>query len=283
MEDLEARCYADSRRRGLVYAAAGAGGAALAGSLLDGGASTATPAGWRRQVGLALATYLAVAGRALAGAAEEVARPLAAGDLDAARARLPSLVGRDPAGLDEAEIVRAVVESVAENTVDAVVAAAWWAACGGAAAVLAYRAVNTLDAMVGHRSPRYARFGWAAARADDVAGWVPARLTALLVVVVRPESAARVWAAVRHQAVAHPSPNAGVAEAAFAAALGVRLGGANTYAGRHEIRPWLGSGSPPRASDIARAVRLSRQVTVAVTLIAFAGSRPWRSLTGRPA
>jgi adenosylcobinamide-phosphate synthase len=279
MEGLEARCYADSRRRGLVYAAAGAGGAALAGSLLEGGD---TAAGWRRQVPLAVATYLAVASRALAGAAQEVARPLAAGDLDGARARLPSLVGRDPAGLDEAEIVRAVVESVAENTVDAVVAAAWWAACAGTAGVLAYRAVNTLDAMVGHRSPRYARFGWAAARADDVAGWLPARLTALLVAAVRPGSSARVWAAVRHQAGAHPSPNAGVAEAAFAAALGVRLGGANTYAGRHEVRPWLGTGSAPRTADIARAIRLSRQVTAAVALIAVAGSRPWRMTLGAP-
>ncbi len=273
MEGLEARWYVDSRRRGLVYAAAGAGGAALAGSLLD------RAAGW---FGVALATYIAVAGRALAGAADEVAAALAAGDLDGARARLPSLVGREPAGLDEAEIVRAVVESVAENTVDAVVGAALWAACGGAAAVLAYRAVNTLDAMVGHLSPRYARFGFAAARADDVAGWLPARLTALLVAAVRPGVATRVWVAVRHQARAHPSPNAGVAEAAFAAALGVRLGGANTYAGRQELRPSLGTGSPPRAPDIARAIRLSRHVTAAVALVGLVGSRPWRLLARSP-
>lgn len=282
MQGLEARWYADSRRRGLVYAAAGTGLGALAGALLDGGASQGTPA-WRRRAGLAVATYLAVAGRALAGAADEVAVPLAAGDLDAARARLPSLVGRDPAGLDEAEVVRAVVESVAENTVDAVVAAAAWAACGGAAAALAYRAVNTMDAMVGHRSPRYARFGWAAARADDLAGWLPARLTALLVAAVRPAAAARVWVAVRDQAGAHPSPNAGVAEAAFAAALGVRLGGYNTYAGRRELRPALGTGSPPRPSDIARAVRLSRHVTVAVALLGLVAARPWPSVHRGPA
>ncbi len=189
MEGLEARWYSDSRRRGVAYAAAGVGGAALAGSLLDRAAGLPIPAAARRRAGLALATYLSVAGRALAEAAGAVDAALAAGDLDAARARLPALVGRDPTGLDEAEIVRAVVESVAENTVDAVVAAALWAACGGAAAVLAYRAINTLDAMVGHRSPRYARFGWAAARADDVAGWVPARLTAALVAVVRPGAA----------------------------------------------------------------------------------------------
>jgi adenosylcobinamide-phosphate synthase len=246
----------------------------MIGSLLD---KRGAPA-WRRQAGVAFATYVAVAGRALAEAANEVATPLAAGDIDAARARLPSLVGREPDGLDEGEIVRAVVESVAENTVDAVVGAALWAAGGGAAAVLAYRAVNTLDAMVGHRSPRYARFGWAAARADDIAGWLPARLTALLVAAVRPGAAPRVWAAVRHQARAHPSPNAGVAEAAFAAALGVRLGGANTYAGRRELRPWLGAGSPPRPPDIARAIRLSRHVSAAAAFLGLVGSRPWRLL-----
>jgi adenosylcobinamide-phosphate synthase len=276
MERAEARWSADSRPRGVAYAAAGAGAAALAGTLLDRGASSARAAALRRQAGLALATYVAVAGRALAETAEEIAAALAAGDLDAARAMLPALVGRDPDGLDEAEVVRAVVESVGENTVDAVVAAALWAACGGAPAVLAYRAVNTLDAMVGHRSPRYARFGWAAARADDLAGWLPARLTAVLVGAVRPGAAGRVWAAVRDQAGAHPSPNAGVAEAAFAAALGVRLGGYSTYAGRRELRPSLGTGPLPRPDDIARAVRLSRHVTVALALLCLAGSRSWR-------
>jgi adenosylcobinamide-phosphate synthase len=281
MEGLEARWYADSRRRGLVYAAAGAGMAALAGSLLDGTAARTTAAAWRRPAAVVLATYVAVAGRALAGAADEVASALAAGDLAGARARLPALVGRDPRGLDEAEIVRAVVESVAENTVDAVVGAALWAACGGAPAVLAYRAINTLDAMVGHRSPRYARFGWAAARADDLANWLPARLTALLVVAVRPRAAAGIWTAVRHQAGAHPSPNAGVAEAAFAAALGVRLGGSNVYAGRRELRPWLGTGTSPRPPDIARAIRLSRHVTAAMAVAGLLGSRSWRPVRRR--
>src|SRR5204863_6463621 len=124
-------------------------------------------------------------------------------------------VGRDPSELDESGVARAVVESVAENTVDAVVAPACWAAVFGAPGVLAHRAVNTLDAMVGHRSARYARFGWAAARLDDGAAWVPARLTAVLVALVRPRAARLVWQAVRRDAPAHPSPNAGVAEAAF--------------------------------------------------------------------
>ena len=123
-----------------------------------------------------------------------------------------------------------------------------------------YRAVNTLDAMVGHRSPRYERYGWASARLDDVAGWVPARVTAALVAAARPRSAAAVWTAVRTQAPAHPSPNAGVAEAAFAAALGLRLGGESRYGDRVEIRPPLGTGRPAEPADIARAVALARDV-----------------------
>ncbi len=267
MQLLEAKWYADSRLRGAAFTAAGIGVAATAGaslSLLRGPA--------RRGAGLALASYVAVAGRALAAAANGVASALEAGDLPAARARLPALVGRDPAGLDESEIVRAVVESVAENTVDAVVAAALWAAVGGAPAVLAYRAINTLDAMVGHRSSRYARFGWATARADDLAGWIPARATALLVACVRPAAAGDVWVAVHSQAGVHPSPNAGVAEAAFAAALGIRLGGRNVYDGRAEIRPTLGAGRSPVTPDIVRAVRLSRHVTAALALLAGAAA-----------
>ena len=168
----------------------------------------------------ALSTGLAVAGRCLGESALTVGRALDRGDLGAARAALPALVGRDPAGLDEDEMARAVVESVAENTVNAVVAPAFWAAICGAPGALGYRAVNTMDAMVGHRSARYRAYGWASARLDDAANYLPARLTAALVAAVRPGSAAEIWRAVRNQAPAHPSPNAGVAEAAFAAALG---------------------------------------------------------------
>ena len=178
---------------------------------------------------------------------------------------LPSLVGRDPAGLGPDEIARAVVESLAENTVDAVVAPAFWGAVAGAPGALGYRAANTLDSMVGHRTPRYANYGWASARLDDALAWVPARLTAALVAVVRPRSARAVWVAVRDQAPAHPSPNAGVAEAAFAAALGVRLGGANRYGDRVEARATLGTGRPVVADDIGAAVRLSRDVCAALT------------------
>ncbi|MDQ2729534.1 MAG: cobalamin biosynthesis protein, partial [Actinomycetota bacterium] len=172
-------------------------------------------------------------------------------------------VGWDPTGLDEKELCRAVVESVAENTVDAVIAPALWGALAGASGALAYRAVNTLDARVGHHNDRYERFGWASARLDDGANLIPARVTAGLVILVRPHRAAAILSAVRYQAGAHPSPNAGVAEAAFAAALGVRLGGLNRYGDRVEIRPPLGSGPPAGTNDIDRAVRLSRHVSLA--------------------
>ncbi len=219
-----------------------------------------------------MATSLVVGGRALGEAAGCVAAALSAGDLESARDLLPTLVGREPQGLMEIEIVRAVVESVAENTVDAIVAPAFWAAVAGAPGALGYRAVNTMDAMVGNRSPRYARFGTAVARLDDAANWLPARLTALLVAVVRPDRAADVWRAVLAGAGSHPSPNAGVAEAAFAGALGVRLGGRNRYGDRTEDRPGLGSGGPVGRSDIARAVRLSRDCTAALVAGLAAGA-----------
>jgi adenosylcobinamide-phosphate synthase len=289
---LEGRWYADSRRRGLLHAASGTALAVAAGTVLSAASKGQRPAGappmprptalglrtgaGRSAVALAIATYVTVAGRALGATANQVAAALQAGDLNAARARLPALVGRDPAGLDPSEVARAVVESVAENTVDAIVAPALWAALAGPAGALAYRAVNTLDAMVGHLSPRYTRFGWASARADDVAGWLPARLTAALVAVVRPGAARVVIAAVVHQAPAHPSPNAGVAEAAFAGALGVRLGGINAYGARREERAPLGWGAAPGPTDIARAVRLSRDVTAAAALLGLVLSGRWR-------
>src|SRR5690606_15478706 len=141
------------------------------------------------------------------------------------REALPALVGRDPTHLDASEISAAVIESLAENTVDAVIAPAFWGLIAGAPGAWSYRAVNTMDAMVGHRSDRYLRFGWSSARLDDLANLVPARLTAALVMLCRPRQTRAVTTAVRRDGRKHPSPNAGVAEAAFAAALGVQLGG----------------------------------------------------------
>jgi adenosylcobinamide-phosphate synthase len=212
----------------------------------------------------AVATYVAVAGRMLTTTAAGLAAALERDDIDGARALLPSLVGRDPESLDDKGIARATIESVAENTVDAVVAPALWAAVAGSPGVLAHRAVNTMDAMVGHRTSRYTRYGWASARLDDAMAYVPARATAALVSLVRPSRAGEVWRAVRRDAPAHPSPNSGVAEAAFAAALDLRLGGPTTYAGTTELRPTLGTGRPPEPHDIHRAIRLTNDVTLAL-------------------
>ena len=194
---------------------------------------------------------------------------------------MQALVGRDPSALDADGVARAVVESVAENTTDAVVAPVVWAAVGGAPAVLAHRAVNTLDAMVGHRTPRYERFGWAAARLDDLANAVPAVVGVALVVVRHPARWRAVGRAVVADAGRHPSPNAGLIEAAFAGALGVTLGGANRYAGTVEDRGRLGAGPAPVPADIARAVRLRRWLGLAVAG-GLVGGRRHRSARRRP-
>lgn len=193
-------------------------------------------------------------------------RVLEEGDLEAARERLPHLCARDPKGLDEAALARATVESVAENTSDAAIAPLVWGAVGGVPALLAYRAVNTLDAMVGYRNPRYERFGWAAARLDDAANWVPARVTGMLVALCSGRDA---WRVLRRDGGNHPSPNAGRCEAAFAGALGVRLGGTNSYGGAVERRPEMGDGRAPEVRDIGRAVRLSAAVTFAAAALVW--------------
>ena len=257
MEHIERGLYRDTRAAGVVHAVLGTGIGVAAGAAVG---STAA------------ATYVAVAGRALRDEAVWIGQALSASDLRLARRRLPALVGRDVEHLGASEMARAVVESVAENTVDAVVAPAWWASVAGAPGALGYRAVNTLDAMVGHKDGRYLRFGWASARLDDLAAFVPARLTAALVAVVRPRRAPAVWRVVRTQARAHPSPNAGVAEGAFAAALGLRLGGVNRYGSRTERRPTLGEGRAAEPADVFRAVVLSKHVAIAlVGLLATAG------------
>jgi adenosylcobinamide-phosphate synthase len=266
MSVLEGCLWDDRRTAGVIFALTGA---AL------GGAAAALVSRRSPLAGLAGVTWAVVAGRALADAARRVERDLDAGDLAAARADVPALVGRDPEHLDRDDIVRAVVESVAENTLDAVTAPAFWALLAGPTGAGAYRAVNTLDAMVGYRNSRYSRFGWASARLDDALNWAPARLTVLAVVAARPWRAAAVGRAVARQAPSHPSPNAGVVEAAFAAALGVSLGGVNHYGGRREERACLGAGPRPGPGDIGRALRLSRDVTVVAGLAPLVGRLAW--------
>jgi adenosylcobinamide-phosphate synthase len=262
MARADARWWADRRSAGVRHAALGVGPAVAVGLVAERATGPV--------VAIAGATALAAAGRSLFSGCGDVADALESGDLSVARNLLPSLVGREPDGLDEKEIARAVIESLAENLSDAVVATAFWGVVAGTPGVLAHRAANTLDAMVGYRSARYERFGWAAARLDDLLAWPAARVTALLVGLAAPERRGEIWHAVRRQAPAHPSPNAGVAEAAFAGALGLALGGTNSYGGREEVRPALGTGRSPEAADIRRALRLARRVVLQLELLLVA-------------
>ncbi|WP_204019028.1 cobalamin biosynthesis protein [Sphaerimonospora thailandensis] len=265
---LEKRIYRDSRASGVAFTAACVGAAAGIGLAADRLTRSCPVA---RTAVTAAATWAVLGGTTLAREGAHLSAALETGDLRAARERLPHLCGRDPSRLDAGEIARATVESIAENTSDAVVAPLVWGAAFGVPGLLAYRAINTLDAMVGHRSPRYERFGWASARLDDAANFLPARLTGLLTVALAGTaggSPRRAAAVLRRDGRRHPSPNSGRCEAAFAGALGVRLGGANDYGGRVEHRPELGDGPRPGVADIRRSVRLARAVSLTAVALA---------------
>jgi adenosylcobinamide-phosphate synthase len=273
---VESRIWAASRGRGVVFTALCAGTVTLAGAALQRLARR-SPAGG--VLVTAAATWTVLGGTSLAAEASAMARALQAGDLAGARRRLTALCGRDPDQLDATGLARATVESLAENTSDAVVAPLLWGALCGIPGLLGYRAVNTLDAMVGHRSPRYENFGWAAARLDDVVNLVPSRLTGVLAAVLARAVGGGTRQALhtmRRDGGSHPSPNGGRCEAAFAGALGLRLGGINVYQGRVERRGVLGDGSQPGPDDIVRAVRLSRLVGLAAAALAamLAGPDP---------
>ncbi|MFJ3906732.1 cobalamin biosynthesis protein [Streptomyces sp. NPDC090025] len=266
---VERRLHRDHRGWGALHTAVCAGSAVALGALA---ARTARGSRAATVAVTAAAVWAVVGGTTLGREARAIGGALAAGDEEVARERIPHLCGRDPQALDGPAMARAVVESVAENTSDAVVGALVWGAVAGVPGLLGFRAVNTLDAMVGHRSPRHLRFGWASARLDDLVGAPGARLTAVLAAVAGddPRGALRAW---RTDAARHPSPNAGPVEAAFAGALGVRLGGTLAYGGRVEHRPVLnGRGRAVEVADIERAVRLSRRVTW-LTLAVCVGGR----------
>jgi adenosylcobinamide-phosphate synthase len=277
---LEQMTYADDRISGARHT-----GALLA-ALAATGIVAERVAGRRGQVWTAAitaaATFVTLGGTSLTRTGAQMADLLSRDDIDGARQLLPSLCGRDPAALDADGLTRAALESVAENTSDAQVAPLFWAVVGGVPGLLVYRAANTLDAMIGHRSPRYRRFGWAAARLDDLMNIAPARFAGVLVAACAPvvggspNGALRAW---RRDADRHPSPNAGVVEASFAGALGVRLGGPTQYVHQLEIRPTLGDGPAPRIADLRRAVRLSAAVQLTAALVAVAVSGACR--TGR--
>jgi adenosylcobinamide-phosphate synthase len=263
---LERMSYAPTRLRGALVTVALVAGAATFAELLARVAGRVAHGRW---AALATVTWAALGGRSLRREALCVASSLERGDLPRARADLRALCGRDPDQLDVHGLCRAVVESVAENTSDAVVGALAWGALAGPAGVAAYRAANTLDAMFGHRDDRYDSFGYAAAKLDDAMSWPAARVSAVITCLAAPlvgGSPARTLTVIRRDGAAHPSPNAGRIEAAFAGALGVALGGPLTYGTRTETRPRLGDGDLPDAADIRRAARLSLLVSTAAAL-----------------
>ena len=225
------------------------------------------PEGW---LGVALGGVLAwpfVALRSMHDHVAAVARPLGAGDLERARQEVSMIVGRDPSRLDEAGVARASLESLAENTSDGIVAPVFWGVLLGLPGIAAYKAINTLDSMIGHRTPRYEAFGWASARIDDLVNLIPARLTGLLFAVtsVRPrEALAVMWRDAGH----HRSPNAGWPEAALAGALGIRLSGPRIYGDRVAEEPWVNEGAPdPGPEDIHRGLTSYRFAMLALGLI----------------
>lgn len=263
---LEEVTYADERQAGVVHEVVAVGAVLGIGAVAARAGVLAT----------ALATWTALGGRSLARAGHAMAERLDAGDLDGARQLLPSLCGRDPSVLDADGLARAALESVAENTSDATVAPLLWGAVAGVPGLLGYRAVNTLDAMIGYRNERYLRFGWAAARTDDLANVVPARVTGVLTAALAPlvgGTPGAAWRAWRRDAAKHPSPNAGVVEASMAGALGVRLGGRTQYRHGAELRPTLGDGPAPTTADLRRAVRMSEAVQVGALVVSMVVAR----------
>ncbi|MDQ0087252.1 adenosylcobinamide-phosphate synthase [Paenibacillus anaericanus] len=232
---------------------------------------------------IAEAAFIAttIAAKGLRDAGMEVCGHLRRGDLPAARRSLSMIVGRDTADLQPPEVVRGAVETVAENIVDAVVSPLFFALIGGAPLAMAYRAVNTLDSMVGYKNDKYIHLGWASARLDDIANYIPARLTALLLIAASwclrldPKGA---WSAVRRDASAHPSPNSGYPESAVAGSLGIRLGGENSYHGVTSFRAYMGDKKRElEPEDIPRTAKLMFLVSGVFVLI---GTAIWIGING---
>ncbi|SDH55162.1 adenosylcobinamide-phosphate synthase [Rhodococcus triatomae] len=267
----ECALYRDSRAAGIAYTTILVAGTACAGVAADRAVRRVGPGAVVATT--ALATWTVLGGTSLARTGAGMAQRLGQPGLDDARALLPSLCGRDPSALDRDGLARAALESVAENTSDAAVAPLLWGGAFGIPGLLAYRAANTLDAMVGYRSERYRNFGWASARLDDALNLVPARVAGALTVAAAPVvggSPRRAWQAWRSDAAAHPSPNAGVAEASAAGALGIALGGRTEYPHGVEMRPVLGRGPAPTVADLPRAVRLSHAVQAGAVVVSAA-------------
>lgn len=265
------RAAAELRRRGIATAAAVAGGAALLGLALAL-AFRAAPLMWLAE---AFAVAVLLAARSLHDHVRAVARALETEGLEAGRAAVAHIVGRDPAALDGHGVARAAIESLAENFSDGVVAPAFWYLLLGLPGMLAYKAVNTLDSMIGHKTPRYLDFGRAAARLDDALNLAPARLSGLLLAAASGAKFRTALSAMLRDARKHRSPNAGWPEAAMAGALGLKLAGPRKYPGETVDAPFLGPGTPAAtAADIRRALRVYRRAWALLAAIA-AGAAVW--------
>nr|WP_202893504.1 cobalamin biosynthesis protein [Kribbella italica] len=274
---LEGVAYADSRAAGTAYAAVLVGSVTAAGVAAERLTKDRPVA---RTLVTAVATWAVLGGRSLEREASVMSGLLEAKNLPAARERLSHLCSRDATDLDADELARATVESIAENTSDATVAPLVWGGLFGVPGLVGYRAANTLDAMVGYKSGRYLRFGWASARFDDLVNLVPARVCAVLTGLAsgRPREAWRIW---RRDAGGHPSPNAGPVEASFAGALDLRLGGTNTYGEEIEDRGTLGDGLRPGVADVRRTAVLARRVSYGAAAVAAILAIAGKQVAGR--
>jgi adenosylcobinamide-phosphate synthase len=231
---------------------------------------------WSRIVLVGILAWPLIALRSLHDHVAAVAHPLQSGDIVAARKAVARIVGRDPSGLDAAGVARAAIESLAENACDGIVAPVFWGALFGLPGIVGYKAINTLDSMIGHRTPRHETFGWAAARIDDLANFIPARLTGFLFVPLAPQPSVAMSCILR-DARLHRSVNAGWPEAAMAGALGVRLSGPRIYHGSVAEEPWLNEGArDPLAADIIAGLKLYRRamwlLAGVLVILAFACS-----------
>lgn len=223
----------------------------------------------------ALLAWPLLAARSLHEHVARVAKPLAAQDLPAARQAVSMIVGRDPERLNARGIARAALESLAENSSDGIIAPLFWGALFGLPGIAAYKAINTLDSMLGHRTPRYEAFGWASARIDDLANLLPARLTALLFIITAPNRAAA-WIVTSNDARHHRSPNGGWPEAAMAGALGLRLSGPRIYGNEAANEPWINAnGRDPGPEDIYAALALYRRALILAAALLGLSAALW--------
>jgi adenosylcobinamide-phosphate synthase len=250
------------RALGIVTMTIVAGGAAVVGYAIQAGAEQ-IPFG--AVIVIVIAT-VGLAQRSLYVHVRDVLKPLRRDDLPAARDAVSKIVGRDTSQLTQSGVAAAAIESLSESFNDGVVAPAFWLAVGGLPGLFAYKALNTADSLIGHREPRWRMFGWASARADDLANLLPARLAGLLIVIAGGGGLRVMW----RDAPRHASPNAGWPEAAMAGALGVELGGAATYEGVVHERPLFGAGRRPDASDLARAMQMYLQACALLWALALA-------------